>query len=113
MKSYRAHIADARTDWWENISADAPEGVQRAIDNFNSSLRPGESARRVLAVEAGDGPIPHKWEKSNLVTVMKGGAHDTYRCAACGITGKRYGLSETVLRDKKFAAAKYEGCKSQ
>ena len=68
--------------------------------------------RRLIRVEAApDAPIAHDWKKTNLVTILAGGAHDTYRCMHCGITGKRFGLSETITRDRKWRAAKYARCK--
>ena len=46
----------------------------------------------------------HKFEKSNLVTQRgrSGRVFDEYKCAHCGLKGKRYGLNEaiTVKKDK-------------
>lgn len=111
MKSYRVQVADDGGSWWEDMAANDEAGCQTIVDGFNASLRKHEKPRRILNVMAGTAPIPHQWEKSNLVTIMKGGAHDTYKCETCGITAKRYGLSSVIERDKKFEAAKYEGCK--
>ena len=48
----------------------------------------------------------HRWEKQNITTIaLKGGVpmHDIYKCKKCGATGKRFGLSEYIRRDKRFA----------
>jgi len=56
----------------------------------------------------------HKWEKVNLVTIDgKDGMYDKYRCTRCGITGKRFGLSNTIRRDKRYADSKYEFCQKK
>jgi len=53
----------------------------------------------------------HQWEKQNLVTVAstrKVPMHDIYKCKTCGATAKRFGISEFIRRDKKFAT--WEQC---
>lgn len=53
----------------------------------------------------------HKWEKENLVTIVKGEyIYDIMKCSVCGITGKRYGLSSDVQRDSKYRAKIYDTC---
>jgi len=50
----------------------------------------------------------HNFQKSNLVTQRgSAGSFDTYKCSHCGLTGKRYGLNETVTvkKDKKCLSA--------
>jgi hypothetical protein len=43
----------------------------------------------------------HAFEKVNIVTIVRGGkAYDVYRCRVCGLTGKRYGFSETLVVKK-------------
>ena len=94
---------------------DCVEGI---INNFNNTLRPGELPRTVVEIYEDDFPYEHAyplaqhdWQKSNLVTIMKGhSSYDTYKCSKCGITGKRYGLGGSVRRDKKYTAEKYNGC---
>lgn len=89
------------------------------IDRFNNTLRPKESAREILEVWEEDfgtdvtPNIPHEWEKTNLVTQSnRGRMYDTYKCTRCGITGKRFGLSEIVTRDSKYNANKYNFCQN-
>jgi ParB family chromosome partitioning protein len=53
----------------------------------------------------------HQWEKQNLVTVASTRnvpMHDIYKCKTCGATAKRFGISEFIRRDKKFAT--WEQC---
>jgi hypothetical protein len=47
--------------------------------------------------------LKHVWEKTNLVTVMKGRvSYDTYQCERCGMTGKRFGLGrDNITPDSK------------
>jgi len=54
----------------------------------------------------------HDWEKTNLVTITgRGGlSYDNYRCKRCGVTAKRFGLSDDFRRDKKFNTEKFAEC---
>ena len=90
--------------------------IESMFDRFNATLRPNESPRTVVGVyeeqDKAEFPehsweelVKHNWEKSNLVTILQlgGGSYDTVRCAKCGATGKRYGLSDArIIIDKKF-----------
>jgi hypothetical protein len=92
---------------------DAVRWAEALIDKFNRTLRPGERARKVLAVtRTGDSSAPpHDWGKTNLVTVSDHGQYyDTMECVRCGVTGKRYGLDNTIIIDQKFKDKKYERC---
>lgn len=43
-------------------------------------------------------PSVHQFEKVNLTGIKdKKGIYDLYRCKQCGIDGKRYGFSSTIL----------------
>ncbi len=64
-----------------------------------------------LGQERKKGKKEHQWEKQNLVTIPSNKGvpmHDVYKCTACGATGKRFGVTETIVRDKKFL--KLEEC---
>lgn len=114
-KKYRTktcHVGDEKHYWYEILWGMDEQAPYRIIEHFNATLHPGEKARKVLKViplkdSAGQ---QHEWEKSNLVTIMKGGAHDTYRCKNCGITSKRYGLASVLIRDTKYLSKRYELC---
>lgn len=88
-------------------AAQAIEWAQRVIGHFNRTLRANEVEREVIGVKmgAGNAGLPHEWRKSNLVTQMGkdgGMSFDTYKCEHCDATGKRFGLSDNISRDKKF-----------
>lgn len=58
--------------------------------------------------------LRHDWKKINLVTISKRGRlYDAYRCKRCGITGKRFGLDDIVVRDKKYWNKKYFYCQKR
>ena len=103
-------IAGAKT------MAEAQRGVEDSVFTFNYTLRPGALPRILDVIEVGgDGKLAHDWEKTSLVTEFGkfgGAAFDRYRCRRCGITGKRYGLSETISRDRKYSASKWSACKA-
>ena len=103
--------------WWEEYDrcvSDAAVEAGRIIDQFNATLRAGESPRELVSVEVldADSIRDHAWEKQNGVTVQVGGrSFDVHKCSRCGVTGKRYGLSGHVTLDPKFARAKvYQRC---
>lgn len=90
------------------------EYAQSLINNFNNTLRPNESARELLEVKVIDKDckpsIMHNWEKQNLVTIMgRNGSYDNVKCVNCGVTAKRYGLTN-IVRDSKYNAKIYDTC---
>lgn len=94
---------------------DPRKWAEETIDSFNRTLRTGEAPRElvdVCALDTTEHYYPHEWSKKSIVTVVKGGTrpHDVYRCSRCGITGKRFGLDETIQRDYRYRNAKYEQC---
>lgn len=96
---------------------DDPEKYGRElIDWFNLTCRAGEPKREFIRVEVhGEiNPIDHKWSKTNIITKTDasrpGLSYDEVKCDQCGITGRRYGLSEYITRDRKFAHQRYVRC---
>ena len=105
--------------WWEDY--DKPEVRSQAeaeawgrdiIEWFNGTLHPGEKPREFVSAEiGGGGSTPHDYQKTNSGTLeVRGLIFDTYKCAKCKVTGRRYGLNDWIDRDPKFKAAKYEFC---
>lgn len=80
------------------------EEAEKVIANYNASLRPKEKPRKLVKVLWAK-VVPdtaHRWVKSNLVTINKGGRmYDTALCERCGATSKRYGFAGTYVLDKK------------
>lgn len=123
---FKMHVKpNNRNDsWWEDY--DKPEAVdqvsaereaQKIIDFFNSTLRPYESPRTLLAVvlietngAASKSFKAHEWEKTNLVTVHERGRYfDRLVCPKCGVTAKRFGVTSIVI-DPKYKAKVYRDC---
>lgn len=93
--------------------ADPQERWEEIIERFNSTLKQGERPRKFIGLVSTDfsEPKKHTWEKQNLFTIVKGGlVYDIMKCRSCGITGKRYGLSEATKIDSKFRAKVYLQC---
>ena len=125
MRELTVHIRSEYHEWAEVYregergsfpvgEPDLDAWAQELVTRFNAGLRPGEMPRHVVKTEVadlvGDVKIEHQWEKTNLVTIVKGQRmYDTARCAVCGITAKRYGVGG-YERDPKFRSAKYEWC---
>lgn len=95
---------------------DVERWARDVIAYWNSTLRPQDSARVLVAVRVEETAdvepvkLEHDWHKTNLVTVESRGQYfDRMECTRCGITGKRYGFSY-IKRDAAFKAKKYERC---
>jgi len=108
--------------WWEDF--DKPYQTQKevtdfaawAVNYFNSTLLAGEKPRKFLG-EVKIIALGHDWKKTTIVmrtTKNRQNKHgimyDEYQCARCGITGRRYGVSDVIKRDDKYKAMKYEDC---
>lgn len=110
------HLGEDET-WKEQYDCtDDPQvWAKKLIDNFNATLHSGEKPRELVDVvvldDASDLAGEHVWRKENLVTIVRGSrSYDKMRCEKCGITGKRFGLGQGVIRDRKYQAKKYEKC---
>jgi hypothetical protein len=118
VKKIRATIKDITGQWEEDFEIeddqDAIGFMREILVNFNDTLREGEPPRSLVSVKVlGEdaSPTNHDWEKSNLVTVKKGGrCYDTYRCKRCGITGKRFGFGGAIKHDRKFRSKYHYNC---
>lgn len=113
------NVGDSGEGWWENYDkpgTDAEAIGRGIIDFWNSTLASHEKAREFLeavVVDARPDTGVHDWEKTNSITIMeRGRSFDTCRCKACGITAKRYGLSESVVIDPKYKAKVYRNCQT-
>lgn len=86
------------------------------VAKFNKSLRINESPREVVGVKVlGESAVLHEhaWTKQNLVTVIRGGTnYDIMKCERCDVTGKRFGLSRSVIRDSQYRAKCYSHCET-
>ncbi len=81
--------------------------VTDTIRRFNATLRPHEKAREVISLEFEGVGESHNWVKTSMATVCgthhyKGKMYDEYRCTQCGVTGKRFGLAQSVTIDPKY-----------
>ena len=53
----------------------------------------------------------HTFEKVNLTTIKsKGRLYDLLKCSQCGLTGKRYGISEDITIDGRASYSKINSC---
>lgn len=114
LKAKKAGDPD-KNAWLEEQSVSVEDDVtaeqhgRALIDWFNRTLKIGEDAREFVDAIAMDGAsavnikpanVRHTWQKHSLVT-QKGG-YDVYKCATCGATGKRHGLSAHITPDRRF-----------
>jgi hypothetical protein len=91
---------------------EAERWARATIHRFNDTLRPGEQPREYVSVALVAQSEKHAWTKTNLVTLSDArfGMYDRMECAACKITGKRFGLSSSIKVDRKFKSTKYKRC---
>jgi hypothetical protein len=115
---YARHRGSTDEPWVEHYDEElvtdlaSAEKMGRAfIEFFNSTFHPGERPREFVRVELPkQEKLAHQWSKQNLFTqTWRGRPFDIVRCEVCGITGKRWGLSEPVL-DRKYRALFYRYC---
>lgn len=105
-----------RSLWTEEytVDCDDPRAYAEGLcTRFNATKHPHEAERIIRSVRHDRLAryAEHVWCKTNLMTISKGGQmYDTAECQVCHITGKRFGLSSTVIRDKKFSAPKWVKC---
>lgn len=108
-------VSNPRGQWEESYDKpvdDPAKWAQDTISWFNRTRRPGELPRTFVGVRIVGDSEEHVWEKTNLVTIVyRDRLYDTARCTCCGVTGRRYGLSPEVVRDRVFKAKKYAKCK--
>lgn len=110
----RYNEGESRTSF--QVGQDVQAWAASLIDHYNATLRQHELPRTLDRVEIEDDTIAavapewHDWHKTNAITVVgPRGVHDTLRCDRCGITAKRYGLSNVVL-DGDFKAKAFRTC---
>lgn len=90
----------------------AQKWAEACLVRFNRTLRPHEKPRELVRVELLGEGAEHNWEKTNSITILDHRlVYDTYRCSACGITGRRYGLSPSIVRDDTYSAPSYADCR--
>ena len=83
------------------------------IEWFNSTCKPGESHRLLVATElVGESGHHHDWYKrtDGMSVEFRGRLVDLFECRKCGVTGKKMGLDTPIKRDHKFRAKKYAEC---
>lgn len=117
MRTVIAIIGNDTETWTEDFRVSDEQNalslVQSIIEEFNDTLKPGEKKRFLVCVRTKlpkGYPVPHEWEKTNLVTEEIGGRTcDTYKCKVCGITGKLFGFG-SVVKDKRYNKEKFRMC---
>ena len=97
-------------------AAEAEKCAQEMLGKFNAALRKGEIGRELLKVVLDPATVgairEHDWYKVNLVTLVDTGHHscDEYKCARCGVTGKRFYLDGGVVLDHMFQRPVFDRC---
>jgi len=114
---------DTGKDWTEDYDkpgigdngnrGQAEDWAFKLIEWFNSTCKPGESHRELIATKLiGESRQQHDWYKrtDGMSVQFRGGLVDVFECRKCGVTGKKMGLGTRVKRDHKFRANKYAVC---
>lgn len=114
--------ADDSTAWEEHedraalLTREQCEQWSRdTLARFNATLRSHERPRALVRVDFEDDSksSAHDFIKQNGATIMRGNrSYDFYKCSRCGVTGKRFGLSEVVVLDKQYSANVYQDCQA-
>lgn len=103
---------ESHWETYDEDTKDAQKWAEELIAWFNGTVRPGESKRRLLAVEVVDSYSikDHTWSKTNLVTLQSPqGFYDSVKCSRCGVVARRYGMRR-IVRQNPFRAKKFERC---
>jgi hypothetical protein len=113
-QSFTEHYLEGERGSFTTKTDDAETWYRGLLDYWNSTLRPGDKRRTFVSCvfESADvvAKVAHDWQKTNLTTIARQGRYyDTARCSQCGITGKRFGVSD-VTRDPAFKANGYATC---
>lgn len=104
------------TPWDEHFehpeSVDFDEWIKATVAKFNDTLRPGEEPRELLSWKIEGDDTKHNWVKrtDGMSVMFRGSYVDLMTCADCGVTGKRYGLSDVVKIDSKYRAKRFQEC---
>ena len=109
-------VGGTRAFWetHEEDTTDPQKWSEGIIEWYNSTLRPHETARELLAVEILDqiSIKDHKWSKQNITTLTSPqGLYDSVKCERCGVVARRYGLTR-IVRQTPYRAKKFERCDS-
>lgn len=103
-------------NWVESYSenTDNPkQWAENAIKYWNTTLRPHERKRELLAVTIDD-PRDYNHEFVKLTGGMsvkfRGGIADLYQCSRCDVTGKRLGIGGSMKIDSKFRGKVFLTC---
>lgn len=109
---------DATAETHEQITTDPEKWSKDILAWFNSTLRPHETKREFVRCEI-IGEVPpaeHKWFKVTAMTKVMvgsqrhGSVYDAMQCQRCGVTGKRFGVSEYVKLDSKWRKPVFKRC---
>lgn len=119
------HKDNREHTWTEELTVDAAtledaeKEARRLGHQYNAQIPTrGGNAREVVSVVALDmdelPPVPHRFQKTNLVTIIKGGqSYDTAECSRCGVKAKRFGIGGDYVLDAKYRRAKvWQDCRT-
>ena len=114
---FKIHVKDSTSDWWEDYDksiADPKKYAEEIISRFNATLRAHETPRELIEVQLidPDNKKFHDWQKrtDGMSVNFRGSTVDLMYCKKCGITGKRFGISENVKIDSKYRKKAFQEC---